>query len=98
MRPVTLLIVLGVIAAGAAVALATAWLLWPVLCESTDIGFAPRTPDPNIHLCTRRIGTTVGRDGVRASAVAWGVAWGAVVIALGGGLVWWRERRARVSS
>ena len=88
-----LLPMLAVLLLGLTVSALAIWLLWPVQCDSTSIGFAAGQPDPNLHACTRRIGTIASRDNVRVSAVLWGQLIGASVVALGAAAIWWRTRR-----
>ena len=85
--------VLAVLVAGVVVSLLVIWLLWPVECSSTSIGFRPGSVDPNVRLCTRRIGSIGARDTVRLSAVLWGQGTGAVVLLVGAAGIWWRQRR-----
>ena len=86
--PVRLLPVLAVLVAAAAVAVLVIWLRWPVECDQTAIGFEPGQPDPNSHGCRTRIGTTVSIDAARVSAVLWGQAAAAAVLAAGGVAAW----------
>jgi hypothetical protein len=83
---------LAVLIAGVVVSLLVIWLLWPVECVSTAIGFRPGDPDPNLRMCTRRIGSIAFQDSVRLSAVLWGEATGAVVLVAGAASIWWRQR------
>ena len=78
--------------AGIVVSLLVIWLLCPVECVSTDIGFRPGDLDPNLRMCTGRIGSIAFQDSVRLSAVLWGQAAGAVVLVAGAAGIWWRQR------
>ena len=88
---------LAVLIAGIVVSLLVIWLLWPVECVSTAIGFRPGDPDPNVRLCTRRVGSIAAQDMIRLSAVLWGQAAGAVVLVVGAAGIWWRQRGVRRS-
>ncbi len=84
---------LAVLIAGVVVSLLVIWLLWPVECVSTLTGFRPGDSDPNVRLCTRRIGSIAAQDSVRLSAVLWGQGTGAVVLLVGTAGIWWRQCR-----
>lgn len=90
--PPWLLPALAILLLGLVVAAFAVWLLWPIQCDSTDIGFATGQPDPNLHMCTRRIGTIASRDNVRVSAVLWGQLIGTSVVTIGAAGIWYHRQ------
>ena len=94
-RSSRLLLLLGLLLLGLTVSAVTIWLLWPVQCESTLIGFTTGQPDPNLHMCTRRIGTTISQEGARASTLFRGIAAGTTVTTVGAATIWWLHRKPR---
>jgi len=82
-----------VVVFGVVVAAAMTWALWPIQCDSTAIGSSPGEPDPNLYMCSTRVGTVTQWETAKMTAVLWGQTSGVAVIAVVAVARWFRRLR-----